>query len=1023
MRRSSLSWVVAGVIFAGALGSPGAYGGQNGDVDLFLQAPVVNSAYPNVMILMDAAGANNGSISNTCSATQKKISMEQCIMSGMLTGGLVPNTVNMGLAAYNPSTAPVNGGYIAAAVRNMTTTNASTLATAINQVQTVNSSYYGLLLDETYRYYRGIAPYAGTSMKSNMTAYWDPTAVSGSNYVSPVTDKCQRNFIIFIGNGGPSSTEDSNGSSPNQLSSFGGSLAEITISPNNYQSSYADQWTRFLKQTDMFTSMANQQNIVTYTIGVFDPSETQPSAMAARALLKSMAAQGGGKYFEASSSSAMQQILHDILLEIQSINSVFASVALPVSVNVRGTYLNQVYIGMFRPDANALPRWYGNLKEYQIGWDSATSSIYLADSTGALASDSSGGFITNTAISYWTTDSTFWSFSPNTTSNNSGASDSADGKTVERGAEAEWLRNTYASSQTARKLYTCTGSCTSGSALSSTPFDTSNNSITQANTGTTSSTDLSNLINWVRGQDLYDENINSVTTDVRASIHGDVLHARPAVINYNRYSDNNDVFIFYGGNDGIFHAIQGGQLTSGSRAGGTEQWGFIPSEFFGQLKQLRDNNVDVLTTPKPSFVDGPVGVYQLDANNNGILRPSDSDVVQLYLGMHRGGRLLYSLDATDPASPKFKWKKTNSNTGYSELGQTWSTAQPVKVRAFTNPVLVMGGGYDSTAEDAMPQGTASMGRGIFVIDAITGQVLWQAGSNPSGATTNVTVSGMTFDIPADLMVLDRDNDGLADRIYATDTGANIWRVDMDDADPSNWTVTQIASLRGADTASDKRKFLFRVDVVYGDSAGGAQPYDALMVGSGDREHPFDTTITNRFYMIKDPSLGKTVNAGFTTITEANLYDATADLIQTGTSSQVTAAKAALNSASGWYITLGAGEKVVGNSVTQFGTTTFATNQPDTSGSSCSNLGIARTYKVSFLDATATTDQDGVAGMSASDRSGTVAGGGFLPSPVPVTTILNGQPVTGVCFGANCGSLGNVSLGTRYKTYWHTNRDK
>jgi hypothetical protein len=36
------------------------------------------------------------------------------------------------------------------------------------------------------------------------------------------------------------------------------------------------------------------------------------------------------------------------------VNSVFASSTLPVSVNVRGAFLNQVYMGVFRPDANSL---------------------------------------------------------------------------------------------------------------------------------------------------------------------------------------------------------------------------------------------------------------------------------------------------------------------------------------------------------------------------------------------------------------------------------------------------------------------------------------------------------------------------------------------------------------------------------------------------------------------------------------------------------------------------------------------
>ena len=96
-----------------------------------------------------------------------------------------------------------------------------------------------------------------------------------------------------------------------------------------------------------------------------------------------------------------------------------------------------------------------------------------------------------------------------------------------------------------------------------------------------SPTERADLIAWVRGLDnINNENRNADATDVRASVHGDVLHSRPAVVNYNRNGDENDVFVFYGANDGMLHAIKGASETSG---GGKEQWAFIPSEFFGKL--------------------------------------------------------------------------------------------------------------------------------------------------------------------------------------------------------------------------------------------------------------------------------------------------------------------------------------------------------------------------------------------------------------------------------------------------------
>ena len=66
-----------------------------------------------------------------------------------------------------------------------------------------------------------------------------------------------------------------------------------------------------------------------------------------------MAISGKGKYFAVTDTSSTAQLtgfLQTILQEVQAVNSVFASTTLPVSVNVRGTNLNQVYIGVFRPD-------------------------------------------------------------------------------------------------------------------------------------------------------------------------------------------------------------------------------------------------------------------------------------------------------------------------------------------------------------------------------------------------------------------------------------------------------------------------------------------------------------------------------------------------------------------------------------------------------------------------------------------------------------------------------------------------
>src|SRR5262249_15901941 len=120
------------------------------------------------------------------------------------------------------------------------------------------------------------------------------------------------------------------------------------------ETSYVDEWARFMYQTDFNNNANDKQSLVTYTIAA---AATAPDYVQ---LLQSAANVGGGKAFVAADYNAMTQALLQIFNEVAAVNSVFASSSLPVSANTQGTYLNQVFIGMFRPDSGDLPRWVGN---------------------------------------------------------------------------------------------------------------------------------------------------------------------------------------------------------------------------------------------------------------------------------------------------------------------------------------------------------------------------------------------------------------------------------------------------------------------------------------------------------------------------------------------------------------------------------------------------------------------------------------------------------------------------------------
>src|SRR3569832_2058281 len=213
----------------------------------------------------------------------------------------------------------------------------------------------------------------------------------------------------------------------------------------------------------------------------------------------------------------------------------------------------------------------------------------MLDADGAAAISGSGSeFIGSCARSYWTPTATatgdgYWStYTDSNCTGYAATSNSPDGNLVEKGGEAYVLRTTSPASRT---LKTC--SSTFASCTSLTDFNTSNSALTTTLFGVSTSTALTSLINWSRGQnnqmpgESASVNGASITsTDMRPSIHGDVVHSRPAALNFGTDASPK-VVVFYGGNDGVFRAINGNRTasftanSSSTVAAGAEFWGFV----------------------------------------------------------------------------------------------------------------------------------------------------------------------------------------------------------------------------------------------------------------------------------------------------------------------------------------------------------------------------------------------------------------------------------------------------------------
>ena len=971
------------------------------DIDIFSGIDAQNEL-PNVLIIWDSSanwGANipvpncsfsDGSGGPKASSPNKeqgtKFAIEKCAIYNViyalpLNADGTPR-FNVGLMLFNESNSP-QGGYPRNQFLPLTAANKTLLLNTIRNIainaDKANNAPYAQAMQEAYLMFARMTPYHGT-----LGVKWDPTAVDGGKYVGAPGNGCGNNHIIWVSNGSPN---ENNTDSGKLLQGDRGDMTPL-VYPSSYisnsdQSDWADEFARFMRGVDV-SPMEGVQSITTHAVAVIGASSDNlyPN------YIHAIATQGGGQYYAASNIDQLVAALLNILNSVQSVDSVFASSSLPIAVNAQGTYKNQVFVGMFRPDGLARPRWYGNLKQYQILYDPATEALDLGDSLGNPALNAATGFFRPSAVSFWTTDSQFWINDLKGTPKS--ASDLPDGDVVEKGGVAENLRIAYATDQSERTVLTCIN-CTNGTTLTlggSQQFADANTAITTAMLGAADSTERTNIINWVRGTDNEgDEKGPGGTTTVRPSIHGDVLHSRPAVVDY---GGSIGTIVFYGGNDGMLHAVDGNQTTGSS---GEELWAFIPSEVFGRFKRFRDNLPEIKfpstptganAAPRDYFVDGSVTVYQrLDVNKV-------TQQVVIFVTMRRGGRFLYAFDVTSPSAPKMLWRKSNSSI--SVLGQTWSDPRVTTVLGYSNPVLVMGAGYDATAEDATPPGNTTMGNAIVVLDALDGSLVKTLPTDRA--------------VPAAIAFLDSDFDGYTDRAYAVDAGANIYRIDFETAggvaSSGAWTITKFAALNASG-----RKFFYVPDVVQ------TRLFAGILVGSGDREKPLLTVSADRFYTLLDYKITKGAPLA-APLTEADLVPNGASFSYSGTPA-------------GCYLSLDTrGEKVVNGAVSTGGYTYFSTNRPTPpSPTSCSNnLGLAKTYRIPLF-----------CGVPESIE---LAGGGLPPTPVIGMVAVSyasptGDPATKTVpfiiggFSPDLSALApsNVPINvdpTRKRTYWFTNKE-
>ena len=910
-------------------------------------------------------------------------------------------SINAGLLVFdeyngaNNLWGPINGiegGRVAYPIEDInsgrTNIKAALAAVNVNTGTPLSEAYY-----EALRYFGGMdVDYGVLSEPPSVAA-----SRSGDTYISPITDACQKNVIILLTDGLPwhdSLTTDRLGELPGYTEM---ACASTLRDPPIAQNCLVElaEWAR---NNDVIagtsSATAGDQYITTHTVGFANGNLDDPDSLIVRT-----AAAGGGVFVPADNADELRSELNKIFAQTLEVNTTFTAPAVSVNAFNRATNLDDLYFTLFKPSQGS--HWDGNLKKFKIAFDSNGDPV-IEDANGNNAIDDTTGFFAANATSFWT---------------DPGIQDGAE---VALGGAAGKLTTT-------RNVYTITGGYANNAGVlvpsngdltsAVNALEVSNTAVTEAMLDIIGKPPLpglsipyrESLLDWAYGIDVLDDDKDGSVTDARG-IMGDPLHSEPALVQYGELSGGEpDLVAYVATNDGYLHAF--------NTQDGTEYFAFVPQEL---LPLLDINFVDSGVLGKSYGLDGNVVAWVNDIDNDGQIEPGEN--IYLYIGMRRGGNNIYSLDVTDRNNPTLRWVIAGGVGDFAELNQTWSSVNVEKLRVSGSErtVLIFGGGYDTAQDVATMRTPDTRGRAIYIVDAETGQRLWWAG--PSGSGADLELADMDYSIPARIKPLDMDGDGYVDRLYTGDMGGQLWRFDLPLDNLNNITGGRIADLAADGSLVDARRFYYPPDVSLIFEEGRA-PYLAIVAASGYRAHPLNTDIHDRMYMIRDYDIYK-APASYVTVTEADLYDTTSNVIGEGTDAQITAATSALDAAKGWYISFNEigsgnfiGEKSLSEPLILNGTAIVTTYIPDdltgvVTNSCTPREGTGRVFYVNIQDGTPTYNNDGTIDMTRADRWTYLKRGGIPPSPNIIIT----EQGTGSCVGTECKK--SLELDNIQKTYWY-----
>ena len=577
---------------------------------------------------------------------------------------------------------------------------------------------------------------------------------------------------------------------------------------------YPDDYLRTHKDFDKV--FKNKQNIATYTIGFTTSNK----------LLQATAKNGNGGldgyYYTANNYEELKQALENVFSSIEQRLYAFTSFTGPKKVVSTSS---TSFVGTFLPSASS-SIWEGHLIAYNLRSDAT--------------------FYTN-----------------------------AQGEIDD--ASKRWDASLHVPEAASRNLVTLVPPFTSTYNYSTpTPFTTANAVSLRTYMGFTADdagTDLAaNTIDFIRGV----RPTGKPTTRFGDVFHSDIVFVGqplqwkslyfPNYIGFwKKYNDNatdggteygdapRKKVVFVGTNDGVFHLIDADPADGANE--GRELWGFVPDEVLPSLKSIVQENTYKYT------VDGRITA---DDICQGSCTSWSDWKSMIFFGLRGGGKAYYGLDITDTSSPVIKWKFGKTLTGTEPayvqyLGDSWGKPVVGKIRFKEGGtvkekwVVLLAGGYGTPVKNssgAVTSYSGLQGKALFVVEAYTGNLLWMLGyttdsDDQTSAHYLTTNTLYNWPIASAVTALDKNNDGYLDAVYFGNLGGNLFKLNIQDSDSSTWTPETFYRASASTSGAPLQPIFLSPAVAF-------DPCYHLWVtfGTGDREN-IRSTNKGRFVAIID----------------------------------------------------------------------------------------------------------------------------------------------------------------------------